>query len=181
MKLIGGTGTIPANPYEQELYCLAANNPDTFYLRDLNNAIVSGTSLNLSGEWDAAGECGGEGGNEPGEMWGGYICPSTPSAVNCSASGTGRGGGSVYGGGLSGCNYTVDGEQGNQSTTETDPDDCCATTSYFGSDFTSSVIQPCCPVVVEVSINPGSACTEEGHDGQPEVSISVAVSLVPES
>ncbi len=180
MRLIGDSGTVPDNEESRALYCLAATNPDIFYLRDNDGNIVSGSTLNLSGTWDANEECGGasgSGGDLGGKSWNGYVCPSVPSAVNYSASGTGRNGGENYGGGSTYVSYAGFGLQIVESG---DPNDCCDTGSDWGSDFTTSVYEPCCPKEVYVLIEPGTACTE-GDTGMPGVSVTVSVTLVPES
>lgn len=180
MRLIGGN-KLPSDATQRELYCLAANNPDTFYLRYMTTEdLVSGPGLELNGSWEADEQCGGDGDPSGGaqKSWTGYVCPSVPSAINFSASGSGRNGGFNLGGTQTYAHYIGDQFNGSQEVAPGDPDDCCDTGTDFGNDFTTSIHNSCCPVALQIEIYPGMPC---GSDGMPDINVTVSVTLVPES
>ncbi len=170
-------------PDDVELYCLALAHPGVFYFRAADGSIVSGATPALSKSWQPNSDCGGPDDDYSNASWAGYIALAAPSIISFSLSGVGappllaelRGEPTSAG-------YNADGQTGSQFCTG-EPTDCCEQLSDFGTEFSTSVISkgPCCPIPVSVVIQAGSACTSEGSHGYPGASVTVELSLIPES
>jgi hypothetical protein len=178
-RLIGNG--VPDDPAERELFCLAAANPGNFYGRDLDGNQISGGEITISAQKDANEDCGGSGDSEtPGAMFTGYYCPTSPSAINFSMSGSAPLPLESRGGVIANASYFAGEDHGTQQV-QPGEGDCCDTTSDFGADFTSRVYPKCCPIAITASVALGGPCDEETNKGFPSSSVTVTISVVPEA